>query len=200
MVVAAEESEKALVAVATKEMENAALLSKLSKLFPMLSSLFIRESESSFSFKEVFNAVMKCVNRSEVALFALFGWGLLPLTKAVYELYTNLTHPNIEAESDEISKQSWFNYLVKKDQEKPKPMKEKGKIQQKIEAITPWDDDKLNQKVHEAEDKFFHREIRPFKDTYLFHVADHISQASKIGILVMSMDVSVMVINMHICL
>ncbi len=195
----AEESDKAL-AIATKEMDkNAALLGRL---FPMFSKLFLRDkSKSSFSFKEVFNAVMKCVDNREVAIFAVVGWGLVPLTQSVYDLYTNLTHPNIEAgESNGSSSNNkgWFKSIVK-EQVQEEPKKEKGKITQKIEQLTPWDDDKVKEQVHKAEDKIkeqvhkaFVGEITPFKDTFSFHVADHISQASRIGILVMTVDVSIM--------
>lgn len=196
--VLAEESDKAL-AIATKEMDkNAALLGRL---FPMFSKLFIRDtSKSSFSFKEVFNAVMKCVDNREVAIFAVVGWGLVPLTQSVYDLYTNLTHSNIQAEESSGAAaaasdgKGWFKSILKKEDE---PKKEKGKMKQKIEQLTPWDDDKLNEQVHKAEDKIkeqvhkaFHGEIKPFQETLSFHVADHISQASRIGILVMTVDVS----------
>jgi len=193
----AEESDKAL-AIATKEMDkNAALLGRL---FPMFSKLFIRDtSKSSFSFKEVFNAVMKCVDNREVAIFAVVGWGLVPLTQSVYDFYTNLTHSNIQAEESSgaaaaaSNGKGWFKSILKKEDE---PKKEKGKMKQKIEQLTPWDDDKLNEQVHKAEDKIkeqvhkaFHGEIKPFQETLSFHVADHISQASRIGILVMTVDI-----------
>jgi len=162
--VLAEEPDKAL-AIARKGMDkNAALLGRL---FPMFSKLFIRDtSKSPFSFKEVFNAVMKCVDNREVAIFALIGWGLMPLTNSIYDLYTHLTHPNIEG--GESSGRGMFSSL-----------------KEKIEKLTPWDDDKMKEKVHRVLDK----EIKPFKDTFAFHVADHISQASKIGILVMTVDI-----------
>ena len=66
--------------------------------------------------------------------------------------------------------------------------KRRIRAQEKIEKLTPWDNEKIVQKVHRALDK----EIKPFKDTFAFHVADHISQASRLGILVMGVDVSVM--------
>lgn len=172
---AVEESDKAL-AVATREMDKNSHL--VGRLFPMFSELFLRDSKSSFAFKDTFNAVMKCIDNRDVALFGFIGWGLVPLTHAVYDFYENLTHSDNDSETDEYQKEE--------------SRKEKGKIKQKLEKLTPWDDDKLNEKVHEVEDKFMHREIRPFEDTFLFHLADHISQASKIGILVMSMDVSML--------
>ena len=173
--IVAEESDKAL-AVATREMDKNSHL--VGRLFPMFSKLFLRDSNSSFAFKDIFNAVVKCIDNREVALFAAIGWGLVPLSHAIYDFYENLTHSDNDTETD--------------DHQKEESRKEKGKIKQKLEKLTPWDDDKLNEKVHEVEDKFMHREIRPFEDTLLFHLADHISQASKIGILVMSMDVSML--------
>lgn len=173
--IVAEESDKAL-AVATREMDKNSHL--VGRLFPMFSKLFLRDSKSSFAFKDIFNAVVKCIDNREVALFAAIGWGLVPLSHAIYDFYENLTHSDNDTETD--------------DHQKEESRKEKGKIKQKLEKLTPWDDDKLNEKVHEVEDKFMHREIRPFEDTLLFHLADHISQASKIGILVMSMDVSML--------
>lgn len=165
----AEESDKAL-AIATKEMDkNAALIGRL---FPMFSKLFIRDtSKTSFSFKQVFNAVMKCIDNREVAIFAAIGWGLMPLTNSIYDLYTHLTHPNIETEEESTGEGRFFG------------------LKEKIEKLTPWDNEKIVQKVHRALDK----EIKPFKDTFAFHVADHISQASRLGILVMGVDVSVMI-------
>ena len=177
-IVAAEESDKAL-AVATREMDKNSHL--VGRLFPMFSKLFLRDSKSSFAFKDIFNAVVKCIDNREVALFAAIGWGLVPLTHAIYDFYENLTHSDTETD----------------DYQKEESRKEKGKIKQKLEKLTPWDDDKLNEKVHEVEDKFMHREIRPFEDTFLFHLADHISQASKIGILVMSMDVSMYMLSLE---
>lgn len=175
---AAEESDKAL-AVATREMDKNSHL--VGRLFPMFSKLFLRDSKSSFAFKDIFNAVVKCIDNREVALFAAIGWGLVPLSHAIYDFYENLTHSDTETD----------------DYQKEESRKEKGKIKQKLEKLTPWDDDKLNEKVHEVEDKFMHREIRPFEDTFLFHLADHISQASKIGILVMSMDVSMYMLSLE---
>ncbi len=165
--VLAEESDKAL-AIATKEMDkNAALIGRL---FPMFSKLFIRDtSKSSFSFKQVFNAVMKCIDNREVAIFAAIGWGLIPLTNSIYDLYTHLTHPNIEGD-ESTGKGRLFG------------------LREKLQKLTPWDNEKIIQKVHKALDI----EIKPFKDTFAFHVADHISQASRIGLLVMGVDVSVM--------
>ena len=176
---AAEESDKAL-AVASKEMDkNAALMGRLGRLFPMFSKLFIRDaSKSPFSFKEVFNAVMKCVDNREVAIFAVIGWGLVPLTHGLYDLYTDLTHPNIEAESIGPVK-GWFRSLVTEEEKD-----EKNKAKTKG---VPHIKEKIKEKVHHA----LVGEIKPFKDTFSFLVADHISQASKIGILVLTVDVSI---------
>ena len=118
---------------------------------------------------------MKCVDNREVAIFAMIGWGLMPLTHSIYNLYTHLiSHPNIEGGSGEGgsggTKSKWSFFVLR----------------EKMENLTPWGDDKLEERVH----KTLEREIKPFNSTFAFHAADHISQASKIGILVMTVDVS----------
>mmetsp|Transcript_24374 Transcript_24374/g.40217 ORF Transcript_24374/g.40217 Transcript_24374/m.40217 type:complete len:444 (+) Transcript_24374:18-1349(+) len=136
--------EDKVVAIATKEMgKNTALLGRI---FPMFSKFFLRDtSRSSLSLKEVFNAVMKCIDNREVAIFAAIGWGLVPLTQSVYEL---------------------FNRVIDKE------MKH-------VEKLTP---EKVKETVHKV------LLFKPFKQTFTYQVVEHISQASKIGILVMTVD------------
>ena len=171
---AAVTDEDKAVAIATKELnKNAALLGRL---FPMFSKFFLRDtSKSSFSFKEVFNAVMKCVDNREVAIFAAIGWGLMPLTQSIYEMYTYLTHPIVEAE-ESVEEGRFF--------------KVKEKVHKVIDKEVGKTPEKVKKTVHKA--LLLDREVKPFKDTFAFQIADHISQASRIGILVMTVDVSIL--------
>lgn len=84
------------------------------------------------------------------------------------------------------------------------------------EGITPWDDNKMDTRMHEIYDRVIHwdddvlthrgqdsrsgtpttneitkkgkRTMVPFQESLLYHVVDHISQASKIGLSVILVD------------
>lgn len=123
------------------------------------------------------------LHEGEVAIFAIIGWGLVPTTQFFYEMCTNATLERM-AEDDERAEA-----VVEL-------MESKSYLRETYEAITPWDDEKVNDRIHEmrgekktpSKSEFARGMILPFRNTRLFHVVDHISQASKIGLSVIAVD------------
>ncbi len=83
------------------------------------------------------------------------------------------------------------------------------RILEAYEKITPWDDKKIDTRMHEIYERVVHwdgegrrmeniptsdiakkgkRTKAPFRETFLFQLVDHISQASKIGLSVIAVD------------
>mmetsp|Transcript_5255 Transcript_5255/g.11626 ORF Transcript_5255/g.11626 Transcript_5255/m.11626 type:complete len:507 (+) Transcript_5255:69-1589(+) len=177
-----------VVVKAKTELKKSALMGKL---FPMFSNLFVRR-EGSPSFKQVFNALADLVDEREFALFAMIGWGLVPVTKSVYDVYANVTGRGLEGEDDE------------EDVDEGKPLK--ARIREAYEVLTPWDDEKLAaslgrevvgkeelgkkkaQSDSTGEGGVKRKKLTQFRDTLVFQVVDHISQASKISLAVVVVD------------
>jgi hypothetical protein len=127
--------------------------------------------------------VTDALHEGEVAIFAIFGWGLVPITQFFYEMCTHATLERM-AEDDERAEA-----VVEL-------MESKSFLRETYEAITPWDDEKVNDRIHEmrgekktpSKSEFARGMILPFRNTRLFHVVDLISQASKIGLSVIAVD------------
>ena len=117
---------------------------------------------------KVFKAVTDIVDEREMALFATIGWGLVPATEKVYELYANVTGRGIleegeeeEVENDDTSSKSKLGGLFMKGTE-VEGVKQKPKM-------------------------------KSFKSTGLYQIVDHIGQASKIGFSVVIVDVAALI-------
>jgi len=157
--------EAAEAAVAAVAAEDAALMNKM---FPLISKLFTRKE--GLSFRQVFRAVTDLVDERELAMIASIGWGLVPITQNLYEVYANVTGRDLGAEDDEA--------------EADVDAKKKSKLREAYEVITSWDDEKPSGTITKKQK----RKMAPFRDTRLFHVVDHISQASKIALSVVAVD------------
>ena len=135
------------------------------------------------------------VDEREVAIFATVGWGLVPLTQNVYEVFANVTGRGLW-EVGELEKQE---ALEANDEKK------KSKVREKYEDLTPWNDDKLNSRIKEMKDEVKSeltgkdlsskaaktkqkRKMKPFRETKLFQIVDHISQASKLSLSLIVVD------------
>ncbi len=149
------------------------------------------------SLGQVFRDVTNVLDEGEIAAFALVGWGLVPFTRNLYEMYANATASRgiiatglgddgggAEADADEPTTTESNN---------------KSFLRETYEVLTPWDDERVNDRIHGMMGK--KRQTSPTKSetdargltfpfgrTRLFHAVDHISQASKIGLSVIAVD------------
>jgi hypothetical protein len=164
------------------------------------SSLF---RKNGLSFQQVIRAVSELADRREIAVLAAVGWGIVPLTRSAYEAYANVTERGIAVDDD----------VAEVDENSEKSASSKSKrIWEVYEGITPWDDTRM----HEIYERVTHwdyddfnrggpdgrivkpisseisqrgkRRMVPFKESILYHVVDHISQASKIGLSIIVVD------------
>eukprot|EP00804_Cyclotella_cryptica_P012990 CCRYP_002324-RC/>CCRYP_002324-RC protein AED:0.11 eAED:0.11 QI:227/1/1/1/1/1/7/165/529 len=205
------------VTVPTDEMKKPSLLTKM---FPMISKMFIR-TKDGLTFQQIIQTLDDLVDQKELSIFAVVGWGIVPVTKSFYELYANVTGRGLGYEEpvQEIKKA------------------EKSKIREAYEVLTPWDDEKLEERIQgriseftdaaalrykEEEEKrgvpvsgvngtgpkmakvkgfvpsklkalfpekgASQQKLPPFSESFLFHVVDHVSQASQIGFAVAVVD------------
>ncbi len=162
----------------------------------MLASLF---RKNGLSFQQVTRAVSELADRREIAVLAAVGWGIVPLTRSAYEAYVNVTEQGMALDDDAAE--------VDENSEKSASSKSK-RIWEVYEGITPWDDTRM----HEIYERVTHwdddevnrtgsdrptsseiskrgkRSMVPFKESILYLVVDHISQASKIGLSVIVVD------------
>lgn len=127
-----------------------------------------------------------------MALFATVGWGLVPITQKLYEMYADVTGRGLrEAENEEAEPGVGAGAPAKK-----------SKIREAYEVITPWDDEKLADRItgkEKSPDEIEKREKRKmlqFKNTKLFQVVDHASQASQIGLSVIVVDIVTLITRM----
>lgn len=154
------------------------------------------------SLGQVFRDVTNVLDEGEIAVFALVGWGLVPFTRNLFEMYANSTSSGgifaaagldgdgggAEADADESTATG----------------SSKSFLRETYEVLTPWDDERVNDRMHEMMGKQHRRRNKsppksetnarggaipfPFGRTRLFHAVDHISQASKIGLSVIAVD------------
>ena len=148
------------------------------------------------SLGQVFRDVTNVLDEGEIAVFALVGWGLVPFTRNLFEMYANSTSSGgifaaagldgdgggAEADADESTATG----------------SSKSFLRETYEVLTPWDDDRVNDRIHEMmprrqksppnSETDARGMIPPFRRTRLFHAVDHISQASKIGLSIIAVD------------
>ncbi|KAL7518836.1 hypothetical protein ACHAWX_003639 [Stephanocyclus meneghinianus] len=205
------------VTVPVEEMKKSSLLKKM---FPITSKMFVR-TKDGLTFRQIIQTLDDLVDQKELAIFAAVGWGLVPVTKSIYDLYANVTGRGLGYEEPVQA--------IKKA--------EKSKIREAYEVLTPWDDEKLEERIHgrineltdaaallyrEDDDKggvqftgangtpqkmakvkgfvpsmakalfpkkgATQQKLRPFNDSFMFHLVDHVSQASQIGFAVAVVD------------
>ncbi|KAL7482512.1 hypothetical protein ACHAW6_009090 [Cyclotella cf. meneghiniana] len=205
------------VTVPVEEMKKSSLLKKM---FPIISKMFVR-TKDGLTFRQIIQTLDDLVDQKELAIFAAVGWGLVPVTKSIYDLYANVTGRGLGYEEPVQA--------IKKA--------EKSKIREAYEVLTPWDDEKLEERIHgrineltdaaallyrEDDDKVgvqfsgandtqhkmakvkgfvpsmvkalfpkkgaTQQKLRPFNDSFMFHLVDHVSQASQIGFAVAVVD------------
>lgn len=173
--------------------------SLMGKMFPILSEIFGRKN--GLSFQQVTRAVSELADRREIAVLAAVGWGIVPLTRIAYEAYVNVTERGMAVDDGAAE--------VDENSEKSASSKSK-RIWEVYEGITPWDDTRM----HEIYERVTHwdddevnrtgpdrniptsseiskrgkRSMVPFKESILYLVVNHISQASKIGLSVIVVD------------
>mmetsp|Transcript_18563 Transcript_18563/g.38503 ORF Transcript_18563/g.38503 Transcript_18563/m.38503 type:complete len:531 (-) Transcript_18563:143-1735(-) len=175
------------------ELKKTALMGKL---FPIVSNLFV--SKSNLSLRQILFAIADLIDEVEVALFVAIGWGLVPLSRSIYDVYANVTARDLEPD------EAYQAYLEEMDLTEA-PQQSKSITRKAFEAITPWDDDEVwrKKKVQEwveqqqsgqegggegAPPAFLTRRKKSFKDTLIYQVVDHVSQAAKVGVAVIGAD------------
>jgi hypothetical protein len=141
------------------------------------------------SLGQVFRDVANVIHEGEIAVFALVGWGLVPITRNFYEVYANATSRGIAAELDDEGAEADVDESTTES---------KSFLRETYEVLTPWDDDRVNDRIHEMmprrqksppnSETDARGMIPPFRRTRLFHAVDHISQASKIGLSIIAVD------------
>jgi hypothetical protein len=138
---------------------------------------------------QVFRDAYDLLHEGEIAIFALLGWALVPLSENFYELCANAT---LGAQLDDEG-----GCIIAADTDGMVEFESAVPRETYVE-LTPWDDDKVNDRIHvegkgtdkpqPPRGKVSRGMIVPFRKTRLFHVVDHISQASKIGLSVIAVD------------
>ena len=112
------------------------------------------------SFKQIIQTLDDVVDQKELTIFAIVGWGLVPITKSIYGLVAQVTGRGLEVKEDDEENSS-------KDLSKEK---KKSKIRETYEDLTPWDDEELEESIHSIGEKY--GPLSPFEDTILFHVGE----------------------------
>lgn len=139
-------------AVVEAKQHNTALMGKI---FPEL----FKRHKIEQGIAQVFKDVTDLIHEGEVAVFALVGWGLVPLTESLYDVY--LAKKSVKSEDgDDMGAEADYETTT----------------QSKSSSST----------IGDVKDK---NTIHPFRRTRLFYIVDHISQASKIALGVIAVDV-----------
>eukprot|EP00956_Cyclotella_meneghiniana_P027050 scaffold59883_cov66-Cyclotella_meneghiniana.AAC.3 len=145
------------------------------------------------SFKQIIQTLDDVVDQKELIIFTSIGWGLVPITKFIYGLYAKVTGRGQEKRVDETNnaeagekkrkiREAFDNNFYKSNTE----IKNKSKIREAYENWTPWDDEGLEETIRHIGEKI--GPLPNFEDTVVFHVVDHVSQASQIAIAVAIVD------------
>ena len=123
------------------------------------------------------------VDKRDFVTFAALGWGLVPVTQSVYELYANVTgrYPDVVVDDDLEGMDDKLN-----DQETKNKTSMLGKLKNKYISSIEGNDARGTANVEVSKNK--KKMMRPFRNTVLFQVVDHISQASKIALSVIGVD------------
>ena len=142
------------IAVVEAKQHNTALMGKI---FPEL----FKRHKIEQGISQVFKDVTDLIHEGEVAVFALVGWGLVPLTESLYDVYLSQKSVNGDENEDD-------NMGAEADYE------------------TTTHSTSSSNTVGAAKGE---NTVHPFRRTRLFHLVDHISQASKIALGVITVDV-----------
>ena len=114
--------------------------------------------------------------------YASVGWGLVPATQTIYELYANVTGRGLldeeEMDGEEIEDQSVDETT------------NKSKLKGLLKSMNTYT--KNNEVVEHKQ----HKQMKPFKSTRLFNIVQHIGQASKIGFSVIIVDCTALILRM----
>ena len=142
------------IAVVEAKQHNTALMGKI---FPEL----FKRHKIEQGISQVFKDVTDLIHEGEVAVFALVGWGLVPLTESLYDVYLSQKSVNgDENEDDNMGAEADYKTTTHSTSSSNTVGAAKGK-----------------------------KTVHPFRRTRLFHLVDHISQASKIALGVITVDV-----------
>ncbi|KAL3826946.1 hypothetical protein ACHAXA_006026 [Cyclostephanos tholiformis] len=161
----------------------------MGKVFPLVSRLF-RRKRMGLSLGQVFRDVTNALHEGEIAIFALFGWALVPLARNIYELRANATTLGGIMLDDGGNDAVYYYHGMTESH---------ARTGETYFDITPRDDDDgVNDRAREmggeeepppkGETARGGGLMVPFGGTRLFHVIDHISQASRIGLSVIAID------------
>ncbi|EJK75247.1 hypothetical protein THAOC_03029 [Thalassiosira oceanica] len=169
--VLADEKPDAKAEIAVYSEGNTALLGRL---FPTLRRLFQR-SRKRFAFVDSVRSVEEHVDFREVSIYASIGWGLVPLTRGVYEVVANVTGRQLISIEDKVKFDDKEDLLQQKeghsDVSWPARIRSTFKGADAEEATRPK-----------------RRFMKAFKDTLLYQVVNLISEASRLGMHVISFD------------
>lgn len=160
------EAVEAEVAVAAKK--GSALMGKM---LPILGKLFVRKEDLPFSFSQVLRAVREVVDGREFVIISTVAWGLVPITGSIYDIVANVTESRQTSGDDEGAEEDVVDAA------------KKSKFRKAYEAIGGGATGTGELVATEPK-----RTMKPFRETKIFQVVDHISQASKIGFSVIIVD------------
>jgi hypothetical protein len=135
----------------------------MGKIFPEL----FKRHKIEQGLTQVFKDVTDLIHEGEVAVFALVGWGLVPLTQSLYDVYLTKNSVKVGEEEDEDDNMR----AAEADYET---------------TTTTTQSTSSSNTMGTIHDKNM---VHPFRRTRLFHLVDHISQASKIALSVLFVDV-----------
>ena len=120
------------------------------------------------------------VDRREFAPFATVGWGLVPVTRSVYEVYTNVRGRGLMDDGDEEGAEMVAEELGKRP-----------RLRAAYDGMTRMRGGDATAEVATLPPK-----MRPFEETMLFQIVSHIGQASKIGLSVIVVDCASLISRM----
>ena len=168
-----------------KKLKKTALMGKL---FPIVSNFFV--SKSDLSLQQIAIAIADLVDEMEVAVFVAVGWGLVPFTRSMYDVYLNVTSDSNNIDADDTQQSDPDSAVFLDEDETAEPQKS---ISRKMyEALTPWDDDEIrrSKRLQEASTRRNRRLFRAnmFQKSLLYQIVDHVSQAARVGISVIAVD------------
>lgn len=107
---------------------------------------------------------------------------MVPATQTIYELYANVTGRGLldkeEMDGDGIEDESIDKTTTK------------SKVKGLLKSMN------THPKNNEVVEHKQHKKMKPFKSTRLFHIVEHIGQASKIGFSVIIVDCTALILRM----
>jgi len=119
----------------------------------------------------VLRAVREVVDGREFVIISTVAWGLVPITGSIYDIVANVTESRQTSGDDEGAEEDVVDAA------------KKSKFRKAYEAIGGGATGTGELVATEPK-----RTMKPFRETKIFQVVDHISQASKIGFSVIIVD------------